>query len=137
MLDMSYAGSPLVGEHVAAGPGAGPAPGSRFPDRIRLSGTGHHVLVFGDADLDGLRSRWSGLVEVIDGDRSGFDAARAGVAEGGAVLIRPDGVIGFRTSPADLPGLEALEAHLAGYLVPSRSSTDAIASPPSPVPSSG
>ena len=37
-----------------------PAPGSRFPERSRLSGTGHHVLVFGDADLRRLRARWSG-----------------------------------------------------------------------------
>lgn len=137
MLDMSYAGSPLVGEHVAAGTCPGPAPGARFPDRIRLSGTGHQLLLFGAADVEGLRNRWTGLVEVMDGVGSGFDAARAGVAEGGAVLVRPDGMIGYRASPADQAGLDALEAHLASYLVPSRANMSPIASPPSPDPSIG
>lgn len=118
MLDVSYTGSPLVAEHAPGGPMPGPAAGSRFPDRFRLTGTGHHLLVFGDADLGPLRARWSGLVEVIDGAASGFDANRAGVPEGGAVLVRPDGMIGFRASPADGPSLDALDAHLASYLVP-------------------
>jgi 6-methylpretetramide 4-monooxygenase / 4-hydroxy-6-methylpretetramide 12a-monooxygenase len=33
------------------------------------------------------------------------------------VLIRPDGFIGFRAIPADTAGLDALEAHLATYLI--------------------
>ena len=35
-----------------------------------------------------------------------------------AVLIRPDGFIGFRAVPADADGLRALDAHLDTYLVP-------------------
>ncbi|MFL5335686.1 MAG: FAD-dependent monooxygenase [Geminicoccaceae bacterium] len=137
MLDVSYAGSPLVGEHVTSGPCPAPAPGSRFPDRARLSGTGHHLLIFGDADPQRLRARWSALVEVMDGKGSGFDATRAGVPEGGAVLVRPDGMIGFRASPADGPGLDALDAHLASYLVPNHPATAASASSLSPTASIG
>jgi hypothetical protein len=36
-----------------------------------------------------------------------------------AVLLRPDGHIGFRAAPASQTGLRALDAHLDGYLVPS------------------
>ena len=39
---------------------------------------------------------------------------------GGAVLVRLDGMIGFRASPADGPGLGALDAHLASYLIASQ-----------------
>jgi hypothetical protein len=35
-----------------------------------------------------------------------------------AVLLRPDGHIGFRAAPASQAGLRALDAHLDGYLVP-------------------
>lgn len=38
--------------------------------------------------------------------------------EGGAVLVRPDGFIGFRAVPADEATMAALDAHLATYLVP-------------------
>lgn len=133
MLDVSYAESPLVAEFAPNGAATTPAVGSRFPDRIRLSGTGHHLLVFGDAALDRPRARWAGLVEVLDGARSGFDAGRAGVPDGGAVLVRPDGMIGFRASPADARGMAALDAHLASYLVPSDAMTAANAASVSPV----
>ncbi len=120
MLDVSYAGSPIVGEYV--GPGvdlpASPVPGERYPDRSALTGTGHHALVFGDADeaaLERLQSRWDGLVEIV---RTDGDSARAGLADGGAVLVRPDGHIGFRSSSADAAGLAALDAHLDSYLIP-------------------
>jgi len=45
MLDVSYAGSPLVGQARGA-TAEGPSPGERFPARHRLSGTGHHLIVF-------------------------------------------------------------------------------------------
>ena len=121
MLDVTYAGSELVGEYV--GPGVpsphAPAPGVRFPDRILLTGPAHHLLTFGEvAALDRFRRRWDGLVSVVDGPGAGLDAARAGVPDGGAVLVRPDGFIGFRAMPADAAGMSALDAHLASYLVP-------------------
>ena len=51
---------------------------------------------------------------------SPLHAARAGVRDGGAVLVRPDGFIGFRAVPADTAGMNALDRHLASYLVPPR-----------------
>jgi 6-methylpretetramide 4-monooxygenase / 4-hydroxy-6-methylpretetramide 12a-monooxygenase len=119
MLDVSYAGSPLVGEHLGPGVEApsAPGPGDRYPDRTTLSGTAHHVLLFGaadDAGATGLRHRWRGLVDVMD---AGGDHRKAGLPSPGAVLVRPDGHIGFRAAPADAAGLAALDAHLDSYLV--------------------
>jgi 6-methylpretetramide 4-monooxygenase / 4-hydroxy-6-methylpretetramide 12a-monooxygenase len=122
MLDVSYADSSLVGEYSAGtrmptAPAPAPAPGDRFPDRATLSGPGHHLLLFGvaeDADIERLRRRWRGLVEI---SRATGDPGRAGLAAAGAVLVRPDGHIGFRT-PASPAGLAALDSHLDSYLVP-------------------
>lgn len=113
MLDVSYAESALVGEYVADGarPPAHPATGTRYPDGDTLTGTNHQVLLFGDADEAGasrLRDRWTGLVDV---DPVG------GHARSSALLIRPDGYVGYRATPADAAGLEALDAHLSGYMV--------------------
>jgi 6-methylpretetramide 4-monooxygenase / 4-hydroxy-6-methylpretetramide 12a-monooxygenase len=118
MLDVSYAGSPLVGEYPAGTrtPMA-PAPGDRYPDRAALAGPGHHPLLFGGADdagIERLRRRWRGLVEISD---AVGDPGRAGLAGAGAVLVRPDGHIGFR-APADSAGLGALDTHLDSYLIP-------------------
>jgi hypothetical protein len=46
------------------------------------------------------------------------DAVAAGVPDGGAILVRPDGFIGFRAVLADEATMAALDAHLATYLVP-------------------
>jgi 6-methylpretetramide 4-monooxygenase / 4-hydroxy-6-methylpretetramide 12a-monooxygenase len=124
MLDVSYAGSPLVGEHPgtdAAPPGSlpGPRPGERFPERIRLTGTRHALLLFGaGAPPDPFRRRWRDLVAMEDA--AGFDAARSGVPAGGALLVRPDGFIGYRLAQAGEAGFAALDAHLASYLAPAR-----------------
>jgi len=119
MLDVSYAGSPLVG-HAGAAIVEGPSPGDRFPACSGFSGTGHHLIVFGEAPrLDQLRARWGKLVSIVDAASAHFDAAEAGVPNGGAVLVRPDGFIGFRAAPADETTMAALDAHLATYLVPS------------------
>ena len=53
-----------------------------------------------------------------------FDAAEAGVPNGGAILVRPDGFIGFRAAPADETTMAALDAHLATYLVPDVGASD-------------
>jgi 2-polyprenyl-6-methoxyphenol hydroxylase-like FAD-dependent oxidoreductase len=120
MLDVSYAGSPLVG-HAGAAIVEGPSPGDRFPACSGFSGTCHHLIVFGDAPrLDHLRARWGELVSIVDGSSAHFDATAAGVPNGGAVLVRPDGFIGFRAAPADETTMAALDAHLATYLAPSR-----------------
>jgi hypothetical protein len=58
MLDVSYAGSPLVG-HYGAGPDK-PAPGERFPACCRLKGGRHYLMMFGKAPrLDDFRARWA------------------------------------------------------------------------------
>jgi 6-methylpretetramide 4-monooxygenase / 4-hydroxy-6-methylpretetramide 12a-monooxygenase len=117
MLDISYAGSPLVGQ--AGATAASPEPGVRFPDVSGLSRDRHSLIVFGNAPgWDKLRARWDGLVTIMDGSADGFDAARAGAPGGGAVLVRPDGFIGFRAAPADATTMAALDAHLASYLIP-------------------
>jgi hypothetical protein len=54
----------------------------------------------------------------VDGAADCFGATEAGAPDGGAVLVRPDGFIGFRGAPADVTTMAALDAHLASYLVP-------------------
>jgi 2-polyprenyl-6-methoxyphenol hydroxylase-like FAD-dependent oxidoreductase len=117
MLDVSYVGSPLVGQ--AGATIAKPAPGDRFPANLRLRGDRHSLIVFGPAPrLDDFDARWNGLVSIVEGSSAGFDAAEAGVPGGGAILVRPDGFIGFRAAPADATTMAALDAHLATYLIP-------------------
>lgn len=117
MLDVSYAGSPLVGE--AGQSSASPAPGERFPGNLRLGGEGHHLLVFGKrTGLERFRARWGRLVTVVDASADGFSAAEAGASDDGAVLVRPDGFIGFRAAPANGGTMAALDAHLGRYLIP-------------------
>jgi 6-methylpretetramide 4-monooxygenase / 4-hydroxy-6-methylpretetramide 12a-monooxygenase len=116
MLDISYAGTPLVGEYLAPGRafGAGPAPGERYPGRAGLSGTRHHLLVTGPADdeaLGRLGHRWRDMVEI---SRAAGGAPDAGTA----ILVRPDGYVGFRARPAGRAGLAALDSHLGSYLLP-------------------
>ena len=49
MIDVDYAGSPLVVDHGRGVAGAsGPRPGQWYPDWARFGGTLHRVLVFGD-----------------------------------------------------------------------------------------
>jgi NADPH-dependent dioxygenase len=114
LLDVSYAGSPIVGEHLGPGVGtpAPPGPGERFPGRATLTGTAHHLVVSGAADAAGLEHldrRWRGLVDVVRGEDGP-------PASSGALLIRPDGHVGFRATPADAAGLAALDAFLDSYL---------------------
>ncbi len=117
MLDVSYEGSAIVGQ--AGAVVDGPSPGNRFPACHRLSGTYHHLIVFGMAPrLDYLRERWGKLVAIVEVSRAHFDAAEAGVPDGGAILIRPDGFIGFRAAPANEITMDALDAHMTTYLVP-------------------
>ena len=129
MLDVSYAASPLTGEYAghagghagharhASDPGSA-APGERYPGRLSLAGTRHHLLLNGPADpsaLTRLRRRWAGLVDI--GTAAGPDGPARAPA-GGALLIRPDGYVGFRAATADAAGLAAVEDHLASYLLP-------------------
>ena len=88
MLDVSYAGSPLVTTFGADGGGDGgaslqPAAGERDPRALRPT-TGHTILVgapASDPALARLSDRWRGLVEI--------ECEPA--APGGVTLVRPDG----------------------------------------------
>jgi 6-methylpretetramide 4-monooxygenase / 4-hydroxy-6-methylpretetramide 12a-monooxygenase len=115
MLDVSYTGSALAGEHVAPAGRVldGPGPGDRYPDRAVLTGTRHTLLLSGDvpeSEVAPLRRRWRDLVDVLAADGAWWAP--------GAVLVRPDGFIAFRAAPADRAGLRALDAHLDSYLIP-------------------
>ena len=80
-------------------------------------GTRHHLIVPSEAPrLDHFRERWDKLVSVIDASQ--FYATSAGVYNGAAVLVRPDGFVGFRADPTDEQTMNALDAHLATYLIP-------------------
>lgn len=117
MLDVSYAGSTLIGQ--AGAFAGGPPPGERFPFSHRLKGTLHHLIVFGGAPrLENLRERWGGLVSIIDAAEGEFGAAECGLPDTGVILVRPDGFIGFRATPVDGSMVEAIHAHLETYLVP-------------------
>jgi FAD binding domain len=117
MLDVSYEGSAFVGQ--AGADTKGLPPGVRFPGWLRLNDPGHHLVVFGEApDIDHFRARWSEHVAIVDASSVSLDAAEAGVPNGGAILVRPDGFIGFRAAPANEATMKALDAHLATYLLP-------------------
>ena len=88
----------------------------RFAACHDLRGTSHHLIVPNDAPcLDYLRKRWERLVTIIDASQ--FDGVSS-VPDGGAMLVRPDGFVGFRADPSDEMTMNALDAHLATYLIP-------------------
>jgi 6-methylpretetramide 4-monooxygenase / 4-hydroxy-6-methylpretetramide 12a-monooxygenase len=127
MIDVDYAGSPLIVDHANDGDHAkngatasGPRPGQWYPDWRRFAGTSHRMLVFGtgsDANsLAQLGGRWSHLVAMSR--NPSVDPVRAGVPAGGVIMIRPDGHIGFRHPSADTRAFTALDRHLSSYLIP-------------------
>lgn len=121
MLDVDYAGSPLIidhAEHMQTTDGA--RPGLWYRDRREFRGTAHHILVFGPVaeseSLAQLAKRWSKHVKISHNPR--VEPTRAGLSREGVILIRPDGHIGFRYASADADALAALERHLGSYLIP-------------------
>jgi 2-polyprenyl-6-methoxyphenol hydroxylase-like FAD-dependent oxidoreductase len=115
MLDVSYAGSALVGQ---AGQMANdPVTGIRFAGCHHLRGTCHHLVVAHSAPhLDKFRDRWNELVSIVNASQ--FDGVLSDIADGGAILVRPDGFVGFHADPADATTMDALDAHLTSYLIP-------------------
>jgi 2-polyprenyl-6-methoxyphenol hydroxylase-like FAD-dependent oxidoreductase/heme-degrading monooxygenase HmoA len=149
-MTLTYAGSPLVGEH-GAGFDGGPRPGDRAPDvhdlrrfgvghPVRLfeltRGTAHTLLVHADgttehdefAGFEKLAEKVRGFVNIyvlaspdarvpegldlpVLRDAAGGFRTAYGLRGTGAYLIRPDGHVGFRSSPVSAA---ALDAHLAG-----------------------
>ena len=120
MIDVDYAGSPLVADYGGSEVAAEPHPGQRYPDWTRFAGVSHHLLVFrpvADAEaLARLSRRWSQRVEISHDPN--VDPARAGVPTGGVALIRPDGHIGFRALSVEAQAFAALDRHLSSYLIP-------------------
>ncbi len=118
MLDVSYEGSPLVGEAGESGRVA--LAGERFPGRHWIDGESHHLIVFGESSgLEDFSARWRDHVSVIDGAESEFDAVECGVPDGGAILVRADEFIGFRAATVDEANVAALHMHLETYLIAS------------------
>jgi hypothetical protein len=131
MLDLTYAGSPLIGEHRRPGielP-SGPGPGERWPQRCLLpslpsAAPGHLLLRFGatPAGWETFLQRWRLLLQPVEASACGLDPTLAGVPQGeGAsalVLVRPDGMLGWRSLPADREGLAALDTHLSRWFIP-------------------
>jgi hypothetical protein len=120
MIDVDYAGSPLVVDHQGSGVvGEEPHPGQRYPDWREFGGTSHHLLIFGPvAELDSLarlHQRWATSVDIVRDPA--VDPVRAGIPAGGMVLIRPDGHIGFRSPSIDAVAFSALESQLSSYLI--------------------
>ena len=112
MLDVSYAGSPSMDPQSEV-------PGRALSRWSGLTGVSHHLVVFGGAPpLDDFRARWGALVSVVEWPPGGARPAQAGLAEGGLVLVRPDGFIGFRRASADEAAMKSLDTHLSTYLQP-------------------
>ncbi|MBX3415699.1 MAG: FAD-dependent monooxygenase [Pirellulales bacterium] len=124
MIDVDYAGSPLVVDHARHGSiNEVSRPGRWYRDRQQFRGTSHHVLLFGElgddaAALERLIKRWSRHVRVSHNPH--VDPARAGVAREGVVLIRPDGHIGFRFAAVIGEAFASLDQHLESYLIANR-----------------
>jgi len=121
MIDVDYAGSPLVADYSGNGAGTGgPRPGQWYPDWPRFAGTLHRILVFGAiADTEPmarLDRRWSKLVEISNNPN--VDPKRAGISVSGVILVRPDGHIGFRFPSVGVDAFAALDHHLSSYLIP-------------------
>jgi hypothetical protein len=121
MLDVAFPDSPLLAAHGAPACDDGPRPGCRFPDRTLLNGCLHHLLVYGSAEWDRARfaARWGATLEIVDGERI-CSAARAGVAADGALLVRPDGYVGFQAQSWTPAARAALDELLARQFVPAR-----------------
>ena len=127
MLDVSYKGSLLVDGGAGAGE-AEPAPGARFPGWCDLNGAAHHLILSDGAPrLDDFRTRWDGLVSVVEWTGADLVAKRAGLAGGGMVLVRPDGFIGFRRASADDAAMKSLDRHLSTYLEPNFAAANKLA----------
>ncbi|MGH7786523.1 MAG: FAD-dependent monooxygenase [Candidatus Binatia bacterium] len=120
MLDVTFPHSPIVGFHGAPSPDEAPRPGCRFPARTRLQGCLHHLVLYGSvpgSDRARLVGRWSGALEILDG-ASVCPTDLAGVSPAGAVLVRPDGYIGFQAQRWNDEARDALDRHLERQFAP-------------------
>lgn len=122
MLDIEISESPLLGYFGFYRSNRPVAPGKRFPERTKLTGCLHHLLIYGhalpgEAEADDFAQRWSAVMEVIDGARV-CPSEAAGVPPGGAVLVRPDGYIAFQAEEWNPDAKEALDELLVTQFQP-------------------
>lgn len=120
MLDLSLQESPLLGFHGAALGVRSLRPGQRFPARTRLTGCEHHLLVYGETprwDRDAFTARWGRCLTVLDGE-SICPAEQCGVRPGGAVLVRPDGYVGFQAETWNAEARAAFDRHFSSQFWP-------------------
>jgi len=115
MLDLALFQSPIIGFYGSALGVRSLRPGCRFPERTRLSGCLHHLLFYGgdqEWDHNSFAARWAGVLTIVDGN-SICPPELGGVSAGGAVLIRPDGYIGFQAEKWNAEARSALDGFLS------------------------
>ncbi|MFZ4683648.1 MAG: FAD-dependent monooxygenase, partial [Terrimicrobiaceae bacterium] len=120
MLGLTLSESPILGFHGFYRINAPIKPGHRFPERNRLTGSKHHLLVYRDAaewDVARFARRWASVLEILDGPGI-CPPEKSGVADGGAVLVRPDGYIAFQAGAWNAEAQAALDAFLLGQFFP-------------------
>ena len=121
MLDVSYTGSPLID----------PESGETEPGRDTLCGlerSQRAAPIISSVRRRAAARRFPGaLGRSRVGRRWPTDGASSrpgGLPEGGVVLLRPDGFIGFRRASADDAAMKALDTHLSTYLHPNFAAAD-------------
>jgi len=119
MLDVAITASPLLGFHGPGAPSGDVRPGTRFPDRTKLSGCLHHLLVYGGELPDAaFAARWRDVLEIVPGESVG-SATRAGLSgESGCALVRPDGYLGFLATDASSKAFASLDTLLGTQFNP-------------------
>ena len=70
--------------------------------------------------LDRLRARWDGLVSISDASTTGLDAGMADAPSGEAILVRPDGFVGWRSHTVVDDPPEALARAMSTLLMRDR-----------------
>src|SRR5262249_28295460 len=117
-LDLQYRSSSVVDEQ--PGLRGGPRPGERAPDGPfgsggadtlfrYLQGPQHHLLVFGDQEIE-LPKAWQSLIHVDKVPNAATVLCERYGTDGSAhYLVRPDGYVEFRSPGADV---RPLVAHL-------------------------
>lgn len=124
MLDVKLTDSPIFGFHGSALGVQKLSPGCRFPKATLLGGPLHHLLIFAPRDLDGFQNfaqRWSRVLAIVAGDEI-CPAGECGVPGGGAVLVRPDGYVGFLAEKWTPDAMAALDQLLGWFFLPANNS---------------
>jgi hypothetical protein len=120
MLDLATFESPILGFHGATQGIKAVRPGSRFSHRTQLNGCLHTLLVFGSShgvDPTFFQRRGLNVLTFQPGDPI-CSAERAGVSTQGAVLIRPDGHVGYQMDCWSPESALALEEYLKAHFHP-------------------